>query len=171
MSKTRVWITVCCCALPVAALAWAQAGRKPGLYEITSQMNMAGAGAPQMPQMPPGMQIATGHADAAVALRAAHHAGLRDPGHDRQVRRSSPARSVASARSLYLDEDQWHDGKDHLYRADECDRHGKIHLDRRRRQPDQDAYDRHHADGAELAARRHDDRNQRLSTRAPTAAA
>lgn len=60
MSKTRVWITVCSCVLAVAALAWAQAGRKPGLYEITSQMSMGGAGAPQMPQMPPGVKLPPG---------------------------------------------------------------------------------------------------------------
>ena len=50
MSKTRVWIPLCCCVLAVAALAQAQSGRKPGLYEVTSQMSMGGAGAPQMPQ-------------------------------------------------------------------------------------------------------------------------
>jgi len=63
MSKTRVWIPLCCCVLAVAAFAWAQSGRKPGLYEITSQMSMAGAGAPQMqqmPQLPPGVQLPPG---------------------------------------------------------------------------------------------------------------
>ena len=60
MSKTRVWIPLCCCVLAVAALAQAQSGRKPGLYEVTSQMSMGGAGAPQMPQMPQGTQLPPG---------------------------------------------------------------------------------------------------------------
>ncbi len=63
MSKTRVWIPLCCCVLTVAALSQAQSGRKPGLYEVTSQMSMGGAGAPQMPQMPqlpPGTQLPPG---------------------------------------------------------------------------------------------------------------
>ena len=60
MSKTRVWIPLCCCVLAVAALAQAQSGRKPGLYEVTSQMSMGGAGAPQMPQLPPGVQLPPG---------------------------------------------------------------------------------------------------------------
>jgi hypothetical protein len=54
---------LCLCALTVAALAQAQSGRKPGLYEVTSQMSMAGAGAPQMPsmpQLPPGTQLPPG---------------------------------------------------------------------------------------------------------------
>jgi hypothetical protein len=62
MSKTRVWMVFCCCVLTLAAFAQAQSGRKPGLYEVTSQMSMGGAGAPQMPQMPPGVQLPPGMA-------------------------------------------------------------------------------------------------------------
>lgn len=61
MSKTRVWITLCCCVFAVAALAWAQANRKPGLYEVTSQMSRAGAPQmPQTPQLPPGVKLPPG---------------------------------------------------------------------------------------------------------------
>ena len=63
MSKTLVWIPLCCCVFAVAVFAWAQAGRRPGLYEVTSTMSMGGAGAPQMPQMPqlpPGVQLPPG---------------------------------------------------------------------------------------------------------------
>jgi hypothetical protein len=59
MSKTRVCL-FCCCVLALAAFAQAQSGRKPGLYEITSQMSMGGAGAPQMPQLPPGVKLPPG---------------------------------------------------------------------------------------------------------------
>jgi Protein of unknown function (DUF3617) len=55
MSKTRVWTLVGCCVIALAALAWSQSQRKAGLWEVTSQMNMAG-----MPQMPPGTQLPPG---------------------------------------------------------------------------------------------------------------
>ena len=55
MSKTRVWTLVGCCVVGLAALAWSQSQRKAGLWEVTSQMNMAG-----MPQMPPGTQLPPG---------------------------------------------------------------------------------------------------------------
>ena len=58
MNKTRVWTIVGCCGLALAAFAWSQAKQKPGLWEVTSQMNMAGA--PQMPQLPPGVQLPPG---------------------------------------------------------------------------------------------------------------
>lgn len=76
MSKTRVGITLCYCVCAVAALAWAQAGRKPGLYEITSTMSMGGAGAPQMPQMPqlpPGVQLPPGMQMPQMASPSAPH--------------------------------------------------------------------------------------------------
>jgi Protein of unknown function (DUF3617) len=52
MPKTRVWISLGLLAL--AVLAWAQAGRKPGLYEVTSTMTW------QQSPMPPGMQAPPG---------------------------------------------------------------------------------------------------------------
>jgi len=58
MNKTRAWTMVGCCLIALAALAWSQSQRKAGLWEVTSQMNMAGA--PQMPQMPPGVQLPPG---------------------------------------------------------------------------------------------------------------
>ena len=60
MSKIRVWMAFCCSALALATFAQAQSSRKPGLYEVTSQMSMGGAGAPQMPQLPPGTQLPPG---------------------------------------------------------------------------------------------------------------
>jgi hypothetical protein len=66
MSKTRVWITITCFSFALASFSVAQSGRKPGLYDVTSQISMGGANAPQMPQMPqlppgvtlpPGMQM------------------------------------------------------------------------------------------------------------------
>jgi hypothetical protein len=39
MTKTRVWIAMGCCLFAVALAAWAQGGRKPGLWEITTTMN------------------------------------------------------------------------------------------------------------------------------------
>jgi hypothetical protein len=54
MRKTRVWITLSCCLIALAVFAWAQSGRKPGLYEVTSTMTW------QQSPMPPGMQAPPG---------------------------------------------------------------------------------------------------------------
>ena len=69
MHKTRIWITMSCCLFAVVLFAWAQSSRKPGLYEITTTMNMGGMQMPQMPanaqmpqniQLPPGVQLPPG---------------------------------------------------------------------------------------------------------------
>ncbi|HEY1159482.1 MAG TPA: DUF3617 family protein [Terracidiphilus sp.] len=52
MRKTRVWITLGCCLFAVALLAWSQAVRKPGLWEMTSNMTW------QQSPFPPGMPAA-----------------------------------------------------------------------------------------------------------------
>jgi hypothetical protein len=54
MSKTGVWMAVGCCCVSLAAVSTtAQAqSRKPGLWEVTTQMSMSG-GPTAMPQMPP----------------------------------------------------------------------------------------------------------------------
>ncbi len=54
MRKTRVWITLSCCMIAFAVLAWAQVTRKPGLWEMTSNMTW------QQSPMPPGMQAPQG---------------------------------------------------------------------------------------------------------------
>ena len=54
MRKTRVWITMGCCLLAVALYTWAQANRKPGLWEMTSTMTW------QQSPMPPGMTMPPG---------------------------------------------------------------------------------------------------------------
>ncbi len=38
MRRTSIWIAFVCLAFAVALLAFAQAGRKPGLWEVTSKM-------------------------------------------------------------------------------------------------------------------------------------
>ena len=58
MNKSRVWTIVGCCGVALTALAWGQSQRKAGLWEVTSQINMAGM--PQMPQLPPGTQLPPG---------------------------------------------------------------------------------------------------------------
>jgi len=58
MSKNRLSTIVGCCGIALTALAWSQSQRKAGLWEVTSQMSMAGA--PQMPQLPPGTQLPRG---------------------------------------------------------------------------------------------------------------
>ena len=66
MRKTLVWITMGCSLFAVALLAWAQGGRKAGLWEVTATMNMGGQQMPQMPpnaqmpQLPPGVQLPPG---------------------------------------------------------------------------------------------------------------
>ena len=54
MRKTRVWITLSCCLFALAIFAWAQANRKPGLWEMTSTMTW------QQSPMPPGMAMPAG---------------------------------------------------------------------------------------------------------------
>jgi len=51
MNKTRFWLILGCCIIALGAQAQGQ-GRKPGLWEVTSQMSMSG-GPQNMPQMPP----------------------------------------------------------------------------------------------------------------------
>jgi hypothetical protein len=58
MRKMRVWMMWGCCGLAAAALAWGQIKQQPGLWEVTTQMSMAGA--PQVPQMPAGVQLPPG---------------------------------------------------------------------------------------------------------------
>ncbi|MGB8259695.1 MAG: DUF3617 family protein [Terracidiphilus sp.] len=53
MRKTGLWMTVGCLAA-MAALVWAQAVRKAGLWEVTSQMTW------QQSPLPPGMQMPAG---------------------------------------------------------------------------------------------------------------
>jgi hypothetical protein len=54
MRKTRVWSTLSCCLFALAVFAWAQASRKPGLWEMTTTMTF------QQSPMPPGMQAPPG---------------------------------------------------------------------------------------------------------------
>ena len=54
MHKTRVLITVGCCLCALAIFAWAQSVRKPGLWEITTNMIW------QQSPMPPGMTMPGG---------------------------------------------------------------------------------------------------------------
>jgi len=63
MKKIQITIVVGSGFLALATLAGAQSHQKPGLYEVTSQVSMGGAGAPQasaMPQLPPGVQLPPG---------------------------------------------------------------------------------------------------------------
>jgi hypothetical protein len=60
MHKTRIWITMGCCLFALAIFAWAQSSRKPGLWEITTTISMAGMQMPQMPQLPPGVTLPQG---------------------------------------------------------------------------------------------------------------
>jgi hypothetical protein len=54
MRKARIYIALACCFLAVAIFAWAQANRKPGLWEMTSTMTW------QQSPMPPGMTMPAG---------------------------------------------------------------------------------------------------------------
>jgi hypothetical protein len=54
MGKTRVSIGVGCCLLTVAMIAWAQANRKPGLWEMTTNMTWQQTPLPPGVTMPPG---------------------------------------------------------------------------------------------------------------------
>jgi hypothetical protein len=54
MRKTQVWIVVGFCFFALALFAWAQANRKPGLWEMTSSMTW------QKSPMPAGMSMPGG---------------------------------------------------------------------------------------------------------------
>jgi hypothetical protein len=54
MHKTRVWIAAGCCALTLAVFAFAQAVRKPGLWEMTTTITW------QQSPLPPGMTMPAG---------------------------------------------------------------------------------------------------------------
>lgn len=54
MSKVRIGIALFCCLPMLVTVAQGQTKQKPGLWEVTSQMTIAGM--PQMPQMPQGVQ-------------------------------------------------------------------------------------------------------------------
>jgi hypothetical protein len=56
MRKTRVSILLGCCLFAVAALAWAQAVRKPGLWEMTTTMTWQKSPMPAGMTMPAGMK-------------------------------------------------------------------------------------------------------------------
>lgn len=49
MKKTLIWATLGCCLIALAATAQGQSKQKPGLWEVTTQMNMGMPGAPAMP--------------------------------------------------------------------------------------------------------------------------
>lgn len=57
MRMTYLSIGTGLCLLASTLVVDAQSQRKPGLYEVTTTMNMGGASAPQMPQLPPGVQL------------------------------------------------------------------------------------------------------------------
>jgi hypothetical protein len=57
MRPTRLFLTLICSFLLAGLLAEGQSSRKPGLYEVTSNMSFGGS---SMPQMPAGAQMA-GH--------------------------------------------------------------------------------------------------------------
>lgn len=64
MGKTSLRIVLACCVFATALLAVAQAGRKPGLYEITTRMTWQQSPFPSMPGMP----------DMSAAMSAPHAA-------------------------------------------------------------------------------------------------
>jgi len=60
MRTIRIWITLCCCAIALTALAQAPKKPKPGLYESTTTTSFGGQSMPAMPQMPAGMKMPAG---------------------------------------------------------------------------------------------------------------
>ena len=56
MHKARVWITMSCCLFALAVFAWAQAVRKPGLWEMTATMTWQKSPMPAGMTMPAGMK-------------------------------------------------------------------------------------------------------------------
>jgi hypothetical protein len=54
MRKTRIWITMGCCLFAVVIIAWSQAVRKPGLWEMTTNMSW------QKSPLPPGITMPAG---------------------------------------------------------------------------------------------------------------
>jgi hypothetical protein len=71
MRKTRVWIALSCCLLALAAFAWAQSSRKPGLWEMTSTMTWQQSPMPAGMQAPPNSPFAGGPRTTQVCLTQA----------------------------------------------------------------------------------------------------
>ena len=59
MRKNRVWIMTGCCLLAVAFFASAQSTRKPGLWEMTTNMTIQQSSTPSGAQAPPGSTFAS----------------------------------------------------------------------------------------------------------------
>jgi hypothetical protein len=71
MRKTRISITIGCCLVAVAVLAWAQSTRKPGLWEMTTTMTWQQSPMPPGMQPPPGSPFAGGPRTTQVCLTQA----------------------------------------------------------------------------------------------------
>ncbi len=71
MGKSRVWITMSCCLIALAALAWAQSTRKPGLWEMTSTTTWQQSPFPTGMQGPPGSPFGNGPRTTQVCLTQA----------------------------------------------------------------------------------------------------
>jgi hypothetical protein len=71
MRKTRIYIALGCCCLAMAIVAWAQANRKPGLWEMTSTMTWQQSPMPQGMAMPPNSLFGGGPRTAQVCLTQA----------------------------------------------------------------------------------------------------
>ncbi|MGO9317468.1 MAG: DUF3617 domain-containing protein [Terracidiphilus sp.] len=56
MHKNRVWITICFCLFAITITASSQAIRKPGLWEVTSNMSWQKSPMPAGVNLPPGMK-------------------------------------------------------------------------------------------------------------------
>jgi hypothetical protein len=71
MRKSRVWITLSCCMIALAVLTWAQATRKPGLWEMTSTTTWQQSPMPAGMQAPPGSPFGGGPQTRQVCLTQA----------------------------------------------------------------------------------------------------
>lgn len=71
MRKSRFWITLSCCLIALAVFAWAQSGKKPGLYEVTASMTWQQSPMPQGMQAPPGSPFAGGPRTSQVCITQA----------------------------------------------------------------------------------------------------
>jgi hypothetical protein len=60
MRKTRTWLTLGGCLVALAIVAWAQINRKPGLWEITSNMTWQQSPFPPNMAVPPAAAAALG---------------------------------------------------------------------------------------------------------------
>ena len=126
MRKTRVWITMGCCLFVMALVRLGPGQQKARPVGDDQHHDLAAVAHACRDDHAPRRELA-------LRRRPAHHAGLPDPGHDRQIRRSHPAepQQPVPGQQRHAEARQ-HDRRLDLHRHDGRQRNRRIFLVRPR---------------------------------------